>query len=97
MSDQARPKLIPTQWLVLERVVVGDDNATIAAELGLAPKTVRNYLTRLARELPRDPAVSRRATLSAWYTHVGRVQHEEGRWDGRGNIGDQHVTARPCR
>ena len=79
MSESARPQLTPTQWVVLERVAAGEDNATIAVALGLTPKAVKNHLTRIARQLPRDSALSRRAAFSAWYRREGHVYHEEAR------------------
>ena len=81
MSESERPRLTPTEWRGLERVAAGEDSATIAAELGLTPKAVRNHLTRLARQLPHDPAVSRRAAFSAWYEREGRARHEEASRD----------------
>jgi DNA-binding NarL/FixJ family response regulator len=47
---------------VLERIARGWDNATIAAEMHLAPQTVRNYSTRLYSKL----AFSSRAEVIVW-------------------------------
>lgn len=83
MSAQARPQLTPTQWRVLARVAAGESNSTIATALGVAPKTVKNHLTRIAQQLPRDAALTKRAAAAAWYLTVGRALHErEASGDG---------------
>jgi len=40
-------ELTPRERAVLEQIAAGQDNTEIAAELGLAEKTVRNHITRL--------------------------------------------------
>ena len=84
MSAQARPQLTPTQWRVLARVAAGESTSTIATALGMAPKTVKNHLTRIAQQLPRDAAQNKRAAAVAWYWTVGRARHEEERANGDG-------------
>ena len=81
MPEATRPTLTPTHWLVVTRVAAGESNAAIAVELGLAPKTVRNHVTRIARQVPRDPALTERAARHLWYQRVGHAYHEEARRD----------------
>ena len=64
---------------MLERVAAGESTSTIAVALGLTPKAVKNHLTRIAWQIPRDPALSRRAAFSAWYRRQGHIYHEEAR------------------
>jgi len=77
MSNQARPLLTPTQWLVLERLAAGESNAAIALSLGLATGTVASHLQAIYQRLPHANKGGKRAVAVAWYWTVGRAQHEE--------------------
>ena len=50
-----RPKNAPMlnrrEFDVLERIIAGDDNASIGEALHLSPKTVRNYVSQLLKKL----------------------------------------------
>jgi len=77
MSNQARPKLTPMQWLVLERLAQGESNAAIGAALGLGLSTVASHLQAIYQRLPHANRGGKRAAAVAWYLTVGRQQREE--------------------
>ena len=81
MPEATHPTLTPTQWLVLTRVAAEEGNAAIAVEPGLAPKTARNHVTRIAQQVPGDPALTKRAALRLRYQRVGHAYHEEAQRD----------------
>jgi DNA-binding NarL/FixJ family response regulator len=66
---ELRP-LTSQEWHVLERIALGYDNAAIAADLGLALSTVRNYASAIYTKI----GVSGRAGAATWY-----ARHEEQR------------------
>jgi DNA-binding NarL/FixJ family response regulator len=77
MPESSRPLLTPAQWLVLERLAAGADNAAIALSLGLAPGTVASHLQGIYQRLPHANKGGKRAAAGAWYWTVGRAQHDE--------------------
>lgn len=60
--DKEGAALSPRERQVLERIAKGQANPQIAAELGLAEQTVRNYITRLYKKL----GVHSRAEAVVW-------------------------------
>ena len=70
-SSRANPaevaELTPRERGVLERVAKGMDNQEIAAELGLAPQTVRNYISAIYDKL----GVRSRAEAVVWARERG--------------------------
>lgn len=66
-SDPARVPLALREQQLLSLVARGWDNTTIAAEVGLAEQTVRNYLTRVYHKL----GVSSRAEAILYALHHG--------------------------
>lgn len=82
MSNQARPLLTPTQWLVLERVAQGESDHQIAAALATSPQTVRTQLAHIYRVLPLGDAGNQRVVAALWYVRYcgeDRVQHRADR------------------
>lgn len=62
-------ELTPRERQVLGRMAQGHDNAHIAAELGLAEQTIRNYITRVYEKL----GVHSRADAVVWARERGLV------------------------
>jgi len=77
MRDQSRPLLTPAQWLVLERLAAGEENAAIGAALGIAPGTVASHMQGIYQRLPHANKGGKRAAAVAWYWTVGRAQHDK--------------------
>jgi len=77
MSTPARPRLTPTQWLVLERLATGESNAAIARALGIGLPTVTSHLQAIYQRLPHANRGGKRAAAVAWYLTVGRAYHRE--------------------
>ncbi len=78
MPESARPRLTPTQWLVMERLAAGEGNAAIGAALGIRPGTVAGHIRAIYQRLP--PVSGRRSKRVAaigWYRTVGRARHEQ--------------------
>jgi len=44
MPESPRPLLTPAQWLVLERLAAGEDNAAIGLALGIGHSTVASHI-----------------------------------------------------
>jgi len=84
MGESARPKLTPTQWLVLARLAEGKSDQQIAAGLVTSPQTVRTQLAQIYRVLPLGDAGNSRVAAAVWY-----VRH-------RGEYRPPHPTERPC-
>ena len=83
MGTPARPLLTPAQWLVLERLAAGEDNAAIGAALGIRPGTVASHLKVIYQRLPYVSMSNKRTAAATWYLTVGRAlrDKEEGRDD----------------
>ena len=60
---QPGPHLYPREWQVLQLMAYDQDNAQIAATLGVAEGTVKNHITRLYARL----GVRTRAGAVAWF------------------------------
>ncbi len=78
MPESARPRLTPTQWLVLEQLAAGESNAAIARSLGIGLGTVDSHIKAIYQRLPHANRGGKRAAAGAWYLTVGRALHEEG-------------------
>ena len=52
--DSALAGLTPTEREILKQVVEGKRNAAVAVSLGLSPRTVETYRTRIMRKLRID-------------------------------------------
>jgi DNA-binding NarL/FixJ family response regulator len=77
MPERHRPLLTPAQWLVLERLAAGEDNAAIGRALGIRPSTVTSHLKAIYQRLPYVSMGNKRAAAATWYLTVGRVQHDK--------------------
>ncbi len=77
MPESSRPLLTPTQWQILERLVLGESDKQIGAALGLTTKAVSDQLARLYRALALGDLGSPRVAAAIWYDRAGRAQHEE--------------------
>jgi len=77
MPESSRPLLTPAQWLVLERLAAGEENAAIGAALGIRPSTVASHLTVLYQRLPYMSMGNKRTAAATWYLTVGRALREE--------------------
>jgi DNA-binding NarL/FixJ family response regulator len=78
MRAAERPNLTPTQWLVLERLAQGEDNAAIGQALGIKLATVTEHISAIYQRLPPvSGRRSKRAAAIAWYLTVGRALREE--------------------
>ncbi len=77
MPESARPLLTPAQWLVLERLAAGEDNAAIGAALGLRPSTVASHLKVIYQRLPYVSMGNKRTAAATWYLTVGRALREQ--------------------
>jgi len=62
-SDPSREALSPQEQRVVALVAEGKTNKEIAAELGLSPKTVKNYLSNTYQKLQ----ITRRAQAAALF------------------------------
>ncbi|MFN2543800.1 MAG: response regulator transcription factor [Actinomycetota bacterium] len=63
LRDPRLARLTPTQELILKLVAEGETSAKIASRLGLAEKTIRNYLSRIYGKLQVNGRVSAVAYL----------------------------------
>jgi len=77
MPESSRPLLTPGQWLVLERLAAGEENAAIGAALGIRPGTVASHLKVLYQRLPYVSMGNKRTAAATWYLTVGRAQHDK--------------------
>ncbi len=77
MRESARPLLTPTQWLVLERLAAGEDNAAIGLALGIRPGTVASHLKAIYQRLPYVSMGNKRAAATTWYLTMGRRLREQ--------------------
>jgi len=77
MSNQARPVLTPAQWLVLERLAAGEDNAAIGVALGIRPSTVASHIKVIYQRLPYVSMGDKRTAAATWYLTVGRALREK--------------------
>jgi len=77
MGGTSRPLLTPAQWLVLERLAAGEDNAAIGAALGIRPSTVASHLQVIYQRLPYVSMGNKRTAAATWYLTVGRAQHDK--------------------
>ncbi len=77
MPESSRPLLTPVQWLVLERLAGGEDNAAIGAALGIRPSTVASHLKAIYQRLPYVSMGDKRTAAATWYLTVGRAQHDK--------------------
>ncbi len=62
-----RLHLTSVQWLILERLALGETDREIAAALWLTPRTLSRHLTTLYRGLPLGAATNRRTAAALWY------------------------------
>ncbi len=98
MRAAARPRLTPTQWLVLERLAQGESDRQIAAALATSSQTVRTQLAQIYRVLPLGEAGNARVVAAMWYVrHCGasRPPHPAAR-PGLG-VAEWRVLARLAR
>ncbi len=77
MPESSRPLLTPAQWLVLERLAAGEDNAAIGAALGIRASTVASHIKVIYQRLPYVSMGNKRAAAATWYLTVGRAQHDK--------------------
>ncbi len=70
---QPGPHLYPREWQVLQLMAYDQDNAQIAATLGVAEGTVKNHITRLYARL----GVRTRAGAVAWFWHYYLYHHAD--------------------
>jgi DNA-binding NarL/FixJ family response regulator len=77
MRESARPLLTPTQWLVLERLAAGEDNAAIGQALGIRPGTVASHIKAIYQRLPYVSMGNKRAAAATWYLALGRRLREQ--------------------
>jgi len=77
MPESSRPLLTPAQWLVLERLAAGEDNAAIGAALGIRPSTVASHIKVIYQRLPYVSMGDKRTAAATWYLTVGRAQHDK--------------------
>jgi DNA-binding NarL/FixJ family response regulator len=77
MPERHRPLLTPAQWLVLERLAAGEDNAAIGLALGIRPSTVESHTKAIYQRLPYVSMGNKRAAAATWYLTVGRALREE--------------------
>ena len=77
MGGTSRPLLTPAQWLVLERLAAGEDNAAIGLALGIRPSTVASHLKVIYQRLPYVSMGNKRTAAATWYLTVGRAQHDK--------------------
>ncbi len=77
MPESSRPLLTPAQWLVLERLAAGEDNAAIGLALGIGHSTVASHLKVIYQRLPYVSMGNKRAAAATWYLTVGRAQDDK--------------------
>jgi len=77
MPERKRPLLTPAQWLVLECLAAGEDNAAIGQALGIRPSTVTTHLKAIYQRLPYVSRGNKRAAAATWYLTVGRALREQ--------------------
>jgi len=77
MPESSRPLMTPAQWLVLERLVLGESDKQIGAALGITTKAVSDHLARIYRALALGDLGGPRVAAAIWYDRVGRAQHEK--------------------
>ncbi len=84
MPERKRPLLTPAQWLVLERLAAGEDNAAIARSCGISANTVAVHIRATYQRLPPvSGGRNKRAAAGAWYRTVGRaLREQEANGDG---------------
>lgn len=79
MPKPGLPLLTPAQWLVLERVAAGDDNAAIARSLGITLSTVTTHMQAIYQRLPpMSKGRNKRTAAIGWYLTVGQALREKG-------------------
>jgi len=76
MGGTSRSLLTPAQWLVLERLATGDDDAAIGRALGIRPGTVAGHIRAIYQRLPYVSMGNKRMAAATWYLTVGQALRE---------------------